>query len=410
MNRLGSVLKHICMLLFSVLISIAICLVAFFILSYTNWSETSGKMNSATNVLSELESNGNGYSLSENGQKMLSEMNEFAFVLDENGKVIWAYDKPEDVKDKFTASEIAVFSKWFLGNYPVTVRVCGENDGDLLVVGSRRTDLAKYNLTYSVKGLYELRYIIPGLAGCVFVIIFLLSGLSERRERRERDRARACWIDGISHDIRTPLALVMGYAEEWQDDSSLSGEQAKQAHQMVIACNRVKSLISDLNLTMRLDYKMQPLKKDKFVLSAMLRETIAELVNSGEATDVEPDIPQECNRILVRADRRLMQRAVTNLIINAARYKSSGPVRVRMSEKNNRCFVYVENKMDRISEEELTNLNRNTNTRFSGDGTAMHGTGLQLVRQIAKAHGGKLVFTGDDTDGCHLIAALSFRK
>lgn len=409
MKRLGSALKHICMLLFSVIISIAICLVAFFVFSYTNWSETSGKMNSATNVLSELESNGDGYSLSENGRKMLSDLNEFAFVLDENGRAIWAYDKPEDVPDKFTASEIAVFSRWFLGDYPVTVRVCGENDRDLLVVGSRRTDLAKYNLTYSVKGLFELRYIIPALAGCVFVIIFLLSRLSERRERKERDRARACWIDGISHDIRTPLALIMGYAGEWQDDSSLSREQAKQAHQMVIACNRVKSLIADLNLTMRLNYKMQPLKKDKFALAAVLRETAAELVNSGEVTEIELDIPQENNRISVRADQRLIQRAVTNLIINADRYKSSGPVRVRMAEKNNRCFVYVENSMDQISEEIVEMLNRNIQPEFSGDGTAMHGTGLQLVRQIAKAHGGKLVFTGDDTDGCNLTAALSFR-
>jgi K+-sensing histidine kinase KdpD len=126
-------------------------------------------------------------------------------------------------------------------------------------------------------------------------------------------------------------------------------------------------------------------------------------------TEIELDIPQENNRISVRADQRLIQRAVTNLIINADRYKSSGPVRVRMAEKNNRCFVYVENSMDQISEEIVEMLNRNIQPEFSGDGTAMHGTGLQLVRQIAKAHGGKLVFTGDDTDGCNLTAALSFR-
>ena len=87
---------------------------------------------------------------------------------------------------------------------------------------------------------------------------YLLLRLWFRSDQNKRDQARSDWINGISHDIRTPLSVVMGYASQMESDGSLGERQREQAGIIRRQSETIRSLVGDLNLTMRLDYEMQP--------------------------------------------------------------------------------------------------------------------------------------------------------
>lgn len=76
----------------------------------------------------------------------------------------------------------------------------------------------------------------------------------------QRDNARATWIAGVSHDIRTPLSLVMGYASQLEDDPELPLAKREQASIIRRQSERIKTLVSNLNLASKLEYDMQPLR------------------------------------------------------------------------------------------------------------------------------------------------------
>lgn len=61
---------------------------------------------------------------------------------------------------------------------------------------------------------------------CVVGVSYLLLRLWFRSDQDKRDQARSDWINGISHDIRTPLSVVMGYASQMESDGSLGERPA----------------------------------------------------------------------------------------------------------------------------------------------------------------------------------------
>ena len=81
----------------------------------------------------------------------------------------------------------------------------------------------------------------------------------QAEQLRKKETARANWIAGVSHDIRTPLSMIMGYAGQLENSENLSETERKKAAVIVKQSSRMKDLINDLNLASKLEYDMQPL-------------------------------------------------------------------------------------------------------------------------------------------------------
>ena len=96
-----------------------------------------------------------------------------------------------------------------------------------------------------------------------------------------KDKARAEWINGVSHDVRTPLSVILGYAGELSEDSRLSDEARKQADIIFRQAQKLKQLIADLNLTSKLEYAMQPLKLEKLDILELIRQVVIDFLNNG---------------------------------------------------------------------------------------------------------------------------------
>ena len=248
----------------------------------------------------------------------------WAMLLDQQGQVVWSFRKPQEVPEQYTVADVAAFTRWYLQDYPVQ---CWVREDGLLVVGSPRaasgSTISLWTSGPCCKRLFWFGGIFLLALGCVLGLSYRAARHWFRQAQQARDAARSEWINGVSHDIRTPLSVVMGYAAQLEEAPDLSPTRQKQAAIIRTQSQAIRDLVNDLNLTMRLDCAMQPLRKETVHPDSFLRQTAADFLNGGmaEGFPFEIDLPAK-PLPAVEADPFLLRRAVNNLLTNCVRHNA----------------------------------------------------------------------------------------
>lgn len=381
---------------------------------------------------------------------MLQEQSAWAMLLNEDGDVIWQQGLPEKLPRSYTSTEVASFSRWYLEDYPV--KIWTRADGKLMVVGYQPGTLVKYY--FSLEWPY-MGVLLGGIAAVFIInlllIIFLILRNTRKVEKamtpilqgiqnlshgktlhleeqgelaeinaglnraagymKKKDNTRAEWIRGVSHDIRTPLSMVLGYASELEDDCALPLNARKQAGIIRRESEKMKRLIDDLNLTTKLEYALQPVHFQDVDWVETSRQAVSEVLNSGLDSRYEIVFAemQPGRSIHLLGDDGLLRRMLDNLIRNSITHNPHGcRISVSVGEENGRCLCTVSDDGIGIEPERLKVLNRGddiTSTQGS-DEKSEHGLGLKLVMQIVKAHRGTVSFSGSTPHGLEVRISL----
>lgn len=335
------------------------------------------------------------YELDEAVRVKMDENNMWAMLLDEDGQVIWEYHKPAELADSYSRADITRMSKWYLQGYPVYLRVW---DDKIMVTGYQKNTLWKYNIEFSLSWIDFVKQVWIYFFFINFIWIVGLAFLFTKKWEKKREHARIEWIAGISHDIRTPLSMVMGYADVLEHSDHLSDEERQQAavikHQSIV----MKELIDDLNLTSRLEYSMQALRKETVRPATVLREVVTSFLNDTpeEQLQITLEIGETVENMIVKADRQLLIRAFRNLIHNSMQHggqSDATELRIYMQKDRNKCLIRFEDNGVGYSEEVLRQL---SNKRRKA--AAQNIRGLGIVQKIILAHGGQISF-GNRQDG-----------
>ena len=361
----------------------------------------------------------------------------WAMLLSDSGEILWSEDLPEELNHPYTVPEVAAFSRWYLKDYPVMVY---RNNFGLLVAGKPKGSMTRFDFYMDNDILYALLSTFWPLLlldlGLVLAICLLLGwrGARPLRELAEgigilaegkevhlkesgptaelaeklnqtsrhlqkqneliarRDMTRANWIAGVSHDIRTPLALIMGYGEQLAQQFPPSSEPRKKADAICTQSKKIKALIEDLNLTFKLQYNAQPLRKTPIQMGAWLRRCVADFCDSLEEThSVDLTIREPAGEAILEADAELLTRAVDNLLNNSVRHNPSGcDIWVAAEIAEGQFVLEVRDNGGGYPEAVLRNL-----SDTCSDPNAPHILGLHLVQQIVAAHGGQASFHND---------------
>ena len=377
---------------------------------------------------------------------LLEENHAWAMILDDAGTVIFQSGLPGELPRRYTTTDVAKFSRWYLGDYPVYVR---EHPQGLLVVGGEKGSQAKYY--FSVNESY-VRKLLVGLVAVfltnIIVVVLLIwkntrhiekavtpilrgietvsSGqpvsLPEKGELAEinrqlnkagafiakKDTARAEWISGISHDVRTPLSVMLGFAGQLEDDRTLPASAREQAACIRKQGERLRSLISDLNLTSRLEYSMQPLRMEKVYLVELARQVVCEFLDGGleERCGIAFCADQESESVSILGDEALLKRALGNLIQNSIAHNPQG-CRISVSVLCREAGITVEVTDDGagVSAEKLKELTTDHRRLESTDEklNLRHGLGVLLVRQIVEAHKGAMTMESAPQKGFRTV-------
>ena len=229
-----------------------------------------------------------------------------------------------------------------------------------------------------------------------------------------QNKARANWISGVSHDIRTPLSMIMGYAQRIASDNTVNDNVRQEAEIVQTQSAKIKDLVQDLNLVSQLEYEMQPLHREPVRLSKLLRSYAADLLNAGIGPNysVDVEISSDAETAVMECDARLISRAINNLVQNSIHHNPQGcTIRLRLDYSDSAISLTVADNGVGLSKEKLRELEKphymeSTDERLD----LRHGLGILLVRQIVEAHRGTMEILSEPHNGYQTVLTFSRRS
>lgn len=211
-------------------------------------------------------------------------------------------------------------------------------------------------------------------------------------EKSKLNEMRSQFISDVSHELKTPIALIQGYAEGLVDGIVTDEESRKYYCEVILdEANKMNNLTKDLLDLSRLEYGTNELHLETFNLTDLISSTL----KKNELLFNEKNVTCEFNEtkdFYVVADSNRIEQVLTNYITNALKHVcNENQIRCTIIEKGNLVRVSIFNSGNPISEEDLPRLW----TRFykvdSSRNRTVGGTGLglSLVKAIMLQHKNK---------------------
>lgn len=441
MKSVPKLIRRFVGLLLLSFVLVAILNVVILAILVSNQAANGHPWSTAEEMAAALQVTEGGYALPDAAVQELQSNGAWAILIDNaTHEVVWhSDDLPDSIPMRYTLSDIASLTRGYIDGYPTFTS--GTEQG-LMVLGYPKTSFWKHMwpswdyqliakapriallvltantvlllLMYVIANSRVLRSLKPitnGIAalptgepvsiretGLLSEVASHINSTSQvlqtqKRQLRKREAARANWIAGVSHDIRTPLSMVMGYADQLMAAPGLSDGDRKKAAIILKQSERIRNLVSDLNLASKLEYDMQPVHPKRENMIAIVRQVVADFINM-DMDDKHP-IAWETDEALtfcpVNADRDLMKRAIGNLIQNSINHNATGcRIYVKVTAQNGQCTITVADDGVGATDEQIEKLNKAPHYMVCDENVAeqRHGLGLLIVKQIAAAHGG----------------------
>ena len=416
-----------------ILVLVVLNIAAFAFTFYNAVSRNFGSI-SPQNMLQEVAAASSANGITNEAERLLTTNSLWAMFLNTEGVCNWTVNLPQEIPTEYTIQDIAIFSRGYLKDYPVFV---WSDENGLLVIGYPKNSYVKITSNYyPIDILRKIPLFFLGILVFDLAVLFLayshskakisqntepiisaVSALSEGKSINvtvngelseiadsinkassiisRQNTARANWISGVSHDIRTPLSMIMGYSERIVNDTDVSNQIKEQAAIISRQSTKIKDLVQDLNLVSKLEYEMQPLQKENIRLSKLLRSYAIDLINSSlpDYYSLVVNISPDSENSTIEGDAKLIIRAINNLVQNSIHSNPQGCTIILAQQiTENKLLLTVQDNGIGVSAEKLEELKYKPHYMESTDDRLdlRHGLGLLLVRQIVEAHHGTI--------------------
>ncbi len=218
------------------------------------------------------------------------------------------------------------------------------------------------------------------------------------------------FVANVSHELKTPLTSIQGFAQAILDGTANTPEQQKQAAQIIYdEAGRMHRLALDLLDLARLDAGIADLKRDPLDLNALVKSIAERFMPQARAAGVTLDVRFVPLPAITGDGDRLAQ-VFTNLVDNALKFTpSGGQIGLRTVALETGVEVHVQDSGAGIPPESLPHIfDRFYQADPARQGGKKHGAGLGLAiaREIVAAHGGKISVRSTQGQGSLFIVHL----
>lgn len=223
----------------------------------------------------------------------------------------------------------------------------------------------------------------------------LTDQLFEANEKlKSLDKLKTEFVSLASHQLRSPLTAIKGYTSMLlEGDYGEINPEAKQTIDRVMqSSNNLTLVVEDLLNVSKIESGGMKYVMEKFDFGELAKNTTEELSINAEKRGLKLfSTINEKQKYNINGDKEKIRQIVLNLIDNSIKYTKEGQIEVGMNSKDEKITMAIKDTgvgIEKGKEEELFDkFTRGEGSKINASGS---GLGLYLVREIAKAHGGRV--------------------
>ncbi|GAA0080234.1 two-component sensor histidine kinase [Clostridium sporogenes] len=381
----------------------------------------------------EITVNKDKHFITEEGREKLKENKLWIQIIDKDGNEIESYNKPKNVKQRYSQVDLLKQQE----SNEVFISTVTLNGKDFVYLIGFYNKISKVTMYLDNNEFISGKSIILPILGVIIFIVIVLGGVYGIRLTREMskiirslekislrnyeakeskgefgviyenlnrldnelklrekkrymdDKLRKEWISNITHDLKTPLSPIKGYAELIANPIGNNNLERTQVYGKIILKNILyaEKLIDDLKLTYQLENGMLPLNKKNGNIVRFIKEIVIDILNNPEFQHKNINFHSDEEVINIEYDCLLLKRALMNLIYNSIIHNDDDTEIKILIEKCGNTRICICDNGRGMSEDEVENLfvryYRGANTDKKTEGT---GLGMAIANEIIQGH------------------------
>ena len=216
------------------------------------------------------------------------------------------------------------------------------------------------------------------------------------------------FVSNVSHEFKTPINAIEGYATLLEGCDDLTAEQREYVEKISFNTSRLSSLVGSILLLSKLENRQIPTGRSSYRLDEQIRQSIVALEPAWEPKEIEFDV--ELERVEYTGNEAMMRHVWDNLISNAVKFSpQGGPVRIRLEKKGRQLRFAVDDCGPGISEEDRKRIFDKFYQADNSHKAAGNGLGLALVKRILTLENGEITVENLPGGGCRFAVMLKTR-
>lgn len=217
------------------------------------------------------------------------------------------------------------------------------------------------------------------------------------------------FVSNVSHEIKTPLSAIEGYATLLQNPGSTDEERERYTEKILFNTRRLSELVGNVLIISKLESGTVELNRDTFRLDEQIRSSIMLLEPKWTEKEIEFDI--ELDEVTFTGDRAMLLHVWNNLIGNAVKFSPQGElVALRLTENEGLVTFTVEDRGPGISETARKYIFDKFYQEDTSHKQEGNGLGLSLVKRIVDLSGGTVNAENMPQGGCKFTVTLKNAK
>ncbi|AGK97996.1 ATP-binding protein [Clostridium pasteurianum] len=207
-------------------------------------------------------------------------------------------------------------------------------------------------------------------------------------QERKLEKMRKEFVGGVSHELKTPISLIEGYAEGIKDNVFQGEDKDYYIDVIIDEAKKMGSLVTDMLDLSQLESGNFKLNCEDFYIDKLINSTVRKYYTLFNEREIDVHLNLN-NNVLTCGDSMRIEQVLTNFITNSIRHtENNGKISIDMRESSDKVYIYVKNLGDNIEKEDLSKIwdkfykiDKSRNRSLGGTGL-----GLAITKNILMLH------------------------
>ncbi len=237
------------------------------------------------------------------------------------------------------------------------------------------------------------------------------------RKVEESGRLKSAFLSNMSHEVRTPLNSIIGFATLLQEEDLDTSEIPLFASHILSSGNSLLKIIDDIVDVAKIEageLKINKVDTNITILLADVYKKLCSLLDNDSKKDIKPELHiEEClNGSVIKTDPFRLKQSLLNLCENAVKFTAKGSIKLLASKHGEYIRITVKDTGIGMAATKLANIFDQFKQVEEGDSRLYGGTGigLSISRSIIKMLGGSVMVESKPDEGSSFITELPFEE